>query len=80
MKFDEQTLATMKRYATEAQRAGTTGTREIARMFDARDVTFLLGLALAGYGGARMSVSWTCIAIGAVLILKVWSPPRNGVN
>jgi hypothetical protein len=40
-----------------------------------RDACFFAGLGLAAYGGAQLSAPWTCIVLGAVLVLKVWSPP-----
>jgi hypothetical protein len=40
------------------------------RLFDARTVTFLVGLSLAALGGSMLSVPWTLVAVGAVLTYK----------
>lgn len=39
-------------------------------LFDARTVTFLVGLLLGGIGGAMLSVPWTLVAIGSLLTFK----------
>jgi hypothetical protein len=38
-----------------------------AREFDLRDAHFYGGLLLFGFGGAQLSVPWTCMLVGAVL-------------
>lgn len=53
---------------------------------DARDMHFYGGLLLAGAGGAQISMRWTLIAIGAVLVahavltgpLLAWLTKRGG--
>ncbi len=43
--------------------------RRIADVLELRDVVFFGGLAIAGAGGAMLSVPWTLIAIGALLAI-----------
>lgn len=53
---------------------------------DARDVQFYGGLMLAGMGGWRLSPAWSCVAVGAVLVLHAvlagplaaWTAKRGG--
>jgi len=75
---------------TIAWRAIPTAAGEVLRRawdaVDARDLQFYGGLALAGAGGTRISGPWTCVAIGAVLVLHAvlagplaaWTAKRGG--
>lgn len=46
-----------------------------ADVVELRDLTFLAGLALAAWGGARISGPWTAIVVGGLLVLL--SLPRR---
>ena len=39
-------------------------------LFDARTITFLVGLSLGAIGGCMLSVPWTLVAIGSILTYK----------
>lgn len=39
---------------------------------DSHDAHFYGGLVLAAAGGAQLSVAWTLVAVGAVLMIVGW--------
>lgn len=45
-----------------------------AKAFDIRDAFFFGGLAIAGAGGAAISLPWTLVAIGTVIAIKGYGP------
>lgn len=47
-------------------------------LFDVRDGFFFGGLVLAGAGGVLLSVPWTLVALGTVLVLKASGPFGRG--
>jgi hypothetical protein len=47
-------------------------------LFDVRDGFFFGGLVLAGAGGVMLSLPWTLVALGTVLVLKASGPFGRG--
>lgn len=52
----------------------TTPAKEPERLFDSQDAFFFGGLAIAGAGGAMISIAWTLVIAGIVLALKGFGP------
>jgi TctA family transporter len=52
------------------------GIRAIRRELDARDLVFVAGLGMLGYGVALVSVPAACAVVGAVLARVAWGRGR----